>query len=61
MLLAARAWWLRQAARTAIGTGEFLRGFELAAKAQEVQNTLSGQALRRIGEWLGEKPAGWRS
>jgi hypothetical protein len=52
MLLSAEAWWLREAARTAIAAGDFGRGFELAAKAQEVQSTPAGEALRKIGEWL---------
>jgi predicted amidophosphoribosyltransferase len=52
MLLSAEAWWLREAARTAIAAGDFGRGFELAAKAQEAQRTPAGEALRKIGEWL---------
>jgi hypothetical protein len=52
MLLAAKSWWLRETARTAIAAGDFRRGAELADKAQEAQGTSAGEALRRIGEWL---------
>ena len=52
MFLAAEAWRLRVAARMAIGAGEFGRGFELAAQAQDTQGTVAGGALRRLGAWL---------
>jgi len=52
MLLAAEAWRLREAARTALAAGEFGRGFELAAGAQDAQSTRAGESLRRLGEWL---------
>ena len=52
MRLAAEAWRLREAARTALAAGEFGLCFELATQAQEAQSTRSGEALRRIGEWL---------
>jgi hypothetical protein len=53
MLLAAEAWRLREAARGAIAAGEFQRAFELARGAQETQATPGGQALLRLGAWLG--------
>ncbi len=52
MQLSAEAWRLREAARTALAAGEFGLCFELAARAQEVQSTRAGQALREIAQWL---------
>ena len=52
MRLAAEAWRLRESARTAIASGDFVRSLELAAKAQQVQATPQGEALLKIGEWL---------
>lgn len=58
MLLAAQAWRLRETARTAMAAGDFARGLELAAKAQETQGTRTGEALIKIGKWLqAEEPA----
>jgi hypothetical protein len=45
MILAVNAWKWRTAARNALGSGEFERAFELAAKAQEAQGTAEGEAL----------------
>jgi len=53
MRLAAEAWWLRETARAAIAAGDFERVLELAAKAQEAQGTPAGEALLRMGYWLG--------
>ncbi|HWF46278.1 MAG TPA: hypothetical protein VG168_04680 [Bryobacteraceae bacterium] len=50
--MAAQAWRLRETARTAIATGDFGRGLELAAKAQQTQSTPAGEALHKIGKWL---------
>jgi hypothetical protein len=58
MRLAAEAWRLREAARAALAAGDFAVCIELAERAQEVQATLAGEALRRIGEWLGSGGAG---
>jgi hypothetical protein len=55
MLLAAEAWHLRGAARTAIAQGKFAHGFELAARAQQLQRTSGGDALRRLSQWLREE------
>ena len=52
MHLSAEAWRLREEARKAIAAGEFERGFELAARAQEAQGTNAGEALLRLCEWL---------
>jgi hypothetical protein len=52
MLLAAQAWRLRETARSAIAAGDFVRGLEWAAQAQETQETRSGEALLKIGKWL---------
>jgi hypothetical protein len=57
MLLASEAWRLREQARAAIAAGEFGRGHEVAARAQEVKRTRAGEALLAIGEWL-RHPAG---
>jgi predicted amidophosphoribosyltransferase len=58
MFLAAQAWRLRESARTAMAAGDFARGLELAAKAQEAQGTRAGEALLKIGKWLqAEEPA----
>jgi predicted amidophosphoribosyltransferase len=58
MLLAAEAWRLRERARAAVASGEFERGYELAAQAQDVRQTRAGESLRTVCEWLGG-PAGW--
>jgi hypothetical protein len=55
MALAAEAWKLREAARAAIAAGEFASGFELAARAEEVRRTQSGEALRKLSQWLREE------
>ncbi len=61
MRLAAEAWRLREAARTALAAGEFGLCVDLATKAEEAQRTSAGEALRRIGEWLGTGGAGIQS
>ena len=53
MQLSAEAWRLREAARTALAAGEFGLCLERAMQAQEVQSTPTGEALRKISEWLG--------
>ena len=52
MLLAAEAWLLREQAREVIAAGDFERGYELAARAQEAKHTPAGESLRAISEWL---------
>ena len=52
MLISAEAWRLREAARKAIVAGEFGRGFEYAASAQEAQATPAGGGLLRLAGWL---------
>ena len=46
MELAARAWRLRQAARTALAAGEFTLAGRLAAQAQALQATAAGRSLQ---------------
>ena len=52
MILAVKSWRLREAARTAIGAGQFEQAFELAAIAQEMQRTTAGEVLRVVGGLL---------
>jgi hypothetical protein len=52
MLLAVKAWQLRQAARDALDAGNVERALELAAEAQSMQATESGAMLRLLGAWL---------
>lgn len=52
MHLSAEAWRLREAARASIGTGDFARGFELAAQANGTQRTEAGEALLLLCQWL---------
>ena len=52
MLLAVKAWQLRQAARQALEAGDAERALGLAIKAQGIQSTESGEALRLLGAWL---------
>ena len=61
MLLAVEAWRLREAARTALVAGEFARGFDLAARAQELQSTRAGESLQTLGKWLAAEPGARRS
>jgi hypothetical protein len=61
MRLAAEAWRLREAARMALAAGEFEVCLGLATQAQEVQSTSAGEALCRIGRWLGSGRAGERA
>jgi predicted amidophosphoribosyltransferase len=52
MLLAVKAWQLRQAARQALNAGDAERALGLAMEAQGLQSTESGDALRLLGAWL---------
>ena len=52
MLLAVKAWQLRQAARKALDAGDVERALGLATQAQDIQSTGSGEALRLLGAWL---------
>lgn len=52
MQLSAEAWRLREETRKAMGVGDYKVGFELASQAQAVQGTDTGEALRRLCEWL---------
>jgi hypothetical protein len=55
MVLVVRSWRLREAARSALGLGEFGRAWELAAKAQEAQRTGAGEALLVMSELFGRE------
>jgi hypothetical protein len=52
MLLAVKAWQLRQAARQALDAGDVERALGLAIEAQGTQGTGSGEALRLLGAWM---------
>ena len=52
MVLAVKAWQLRQAARQALCAGDLERSLGLATEAQGIQRTASGEALRLLGAWL---------
>jgi len=52
MLLAVRAWQLRQAARQALDGGDAERALGLATEAQGIQESESGEALRLLGAWV---------
>jgi hypothetical protein len=52
MLLAAKAWQLREAARRSLNAGEFERAHELAIEAQKLQFTPCGESLRLLSAWL---------
>lgn len=52
MLLAVKAWQLRQAARRALEGGETGRALSLSTEAQQIQATGSGDALRLLSAWL---------
>jgi predicted amidophosphoribosyltransferase len=52
MVLVSEAWRLREEARAAVALGEFDRGYQLAARAQEAKQTRAGESLRTLCEWL---------
>jgi len=52
MLLAVKAWQLRQAARQALEAGDVERALGFAIEAQAIQGTEGGEALRLLGAWL---------
>ena len=52
MVLAVRAWKLREAARNAVRAGDFEQGYELAVAAQGVQRTREADALRLASGWM---------
>ena len=53
MLLAAKAWRLRQAARQALASGQFDLAARLAAEAQAAHHTPAAESLRALSRWLG--------
>jgi len=54
MLLTGKAWQLRQAAREALAGGSVRDASDLATRAQGIQATRSGEALRLLSTWLQE-------
>jgi hypothetical protein len=54
MLLAAKAWQLREEARRSLEAAEFRRAHELALAAQKIQFTPRGESLRLVSAWLSD-------
>ena len=52
MLLAAKAWQLRQAARQSLAAGDFNLALGFASQAQELYRTQCGESLRLVSAWL---------
>jgi hypothetical protein len=52
MLLASKAWWLREAARRSLDVNDFTGAAELAAQAEALQSTSGGHALLLLSSWL---------
>jgi hypothetical protein len=52
MLLATRAWRLRQAARRALAAGSVTQALALASQAQRIHRTGAGEALWAVSAWL---------
>lgn len=57
MLLAVKAWQLRQAARQSLDAGDFNQALGLASLAQELHRTQRGESLRLISAWLNAESA----
>ena len=57
MILAVKSWRLREAARAAIGVGQFERAWQLAAEAQETNRTSAGADLLTVSQWMGHTTA----
>ena len=57
MRLAVTAWRLRQAARQALDTEEYVRALGLASEAQRVHATPSGESMRLLSAWLNAQSA----
>lgn len=54
---AARAWRLRQAARSALAAGEFTSAARLAGQAQALQATAAGRSLQVVAGILSSREA----
>jgi predicted amidophosphoribosyltransferase len=52
MLLAAKAWQLRQSARQALAGGQLELATRLAKEAQNARRTRAGESLRLLSRWL---------
>ena len=55
MVLAVRAWQLRESARRALVDGDVERAFDDVLDAQEMQRTDTGESLRRLCEALSSR------
>ena len=61
MVLAVRAYRLRQAARDALAAEDFAAAKRLAAMAERIQATPAGHGLNAVSAWLEQcRPAGPR-
>ena len=62
MLLAAKSWRLRESARQALKAGDYALALDAATRAEALQHTRSGAALRALGCWgLTERKTGLRT
>jgi hypothetical protein len=61
MMLAARAWKLREAARQALEAGDFEATQALAAGSHAAQATSAANSLRLLGAWLEQPPRSIRA
>jgi hypothetical protein len=52
MLLAVKAWRLRQAARRSLAAGNVHQALALASQAQRTVRTSAGGALQALSAWL---------
>jgi len=52
MLLTAKAWQLREAARRALAAGQIESAIGLATEAQNAHHTRAGECLRVLSKWL---------
>lgn len=57
MLLAARAWHLRQASKAALAASDFKHALKAAEAAEQAQHSQSGAFLRALAARLGEQQA----
>jgi len=52
MLLAVRAWRLRESARKELAAGDPLSALEFVEEAQNTHSTAAGRALQVLSRWL---------
>ena len=58
MLLAAKAWQLREQARQSLEKGDNRAALDMASQAQELCRTRNGERLLVVGSWLSRKRGG---